>query len=491
MPVSVAPSDGRTIVTKRGDTVDSYDVIVIGGGPAGENVAGRCRRRRAAASRSSRSSSSAASARTGAACRARRCIRPGDVLAAAAPGSGRARGGHRPHRRCGRARRAVTEITATGTTRSRRSGSKDAGVELVRGRGRLAGERVVDVDVDRRRASGASHARRAVVLATGTSAVDPADRRAPRHPHLGQPRRDRGEGRAPPAAGARAAARSASRWRRRAGGSARRRSRSSNWRDRLARRTRSRSPATRCGTALEARGDHGRDRASALAAARREADDGPVVGVLDDGREIEADEILVAVGRRPNTDDLGLDTVGLEPGAAGRGRRPTARCRVPTAAGSTRSATSTAARCSPTWGSTRRASPPTSLLGKPVERGPTTVRSRASRSPTRRSPRSGSPSARRASRASTCDRVPSGTGGVAGASVSGDGIDGHQLSWSSTTHVASSSARRSPGPASRRCCTPRRSRSSARCRSTCSWHAVPSFPTVSEVWLRLLEAYGL
>ncbi|MEV4170791.1 hypothetical protein [Nonomuraea sp. NPDC049709] len=22
------------------------------------------------------------------------------------------------------------------------------------------------------------------------------------------------------------------------------------------------------------------------------------------------------------------------------------------------------------------------------------------------------------------------------------------------------------------------------------WHAVPSFPTVSEVWLRLLEAYG-
>jgi hypothetical protein len=22
------------------------------------------------------------------------------------------------------------------------------------------------------------------------------------------------------------------------------------------------------------------------------------------------------------------------------------------------------------------------------------------------------------------------------------------------------------------------------------WHAVPSFPTVSEVWLHLLEAYG-
>ncbi|MEO6142861.1 MAG: hypothetical protein ABIP19_02685 [Dermatophilaceae bacterium] len=23
------------------------------------------------------------------------------------------------------------------------------------------------------------------------------------------------------------------------------------------------------------------------------------------------------------------------------------------------------------------------------------------------------------------------------------------------------------------------------------WHAVPSFPTISEVWLRLLEQYGL
>jgi dihydrolipoamide dehydrogenase len=23
------------------------------------------------------------------------------------------------------------------------------------------------------------------------------------------------------------------------------------------------------------------------------------------------------------------------------------------------------------------------------------------------------------------------------------------------------------------------------------WHAVPSYPTVSEIWLRLLETYGL
>ena len=35
---------------------------------------------------------------------------------------------------------------------------------------------------------------------------------------------------------------------------------------------------------------------------------------LSDGERVEADEILVAVGRRPRTDDLGLAPVGLDPG---------------------------------------------------------------------------------------------------------------------------------------------------------------------------------
>ena len=35
---------------------------------------------------------------------------------------------------------------------------------------------------------------------------------------------------------------------------------------------------------------------------------------LDDGGELTADEILFAIGRKPHTDDLGLDTVGLTPG---------------------------------------------------------------------------------------------------------------------------------------------------------------------------------
>ena len=36
--------------------------------------------------------------------------------------------------------------------------------------------------------------------------------------------------------------------------------------------------------------------------------------MLDDGRELVGDELLVAVGRTPATGDLGLETVGLEPG---------------------------------------------------------------------------------------------------------------------------------------------------------------------------------
>jgi len=50
------------------------------------------------------------------------------------------------------------------------------------------------------------------------------------------------------------------------------------------------------------------------AAVRR---DGRAVTVtLSDGREVQGEEILIAVGRRPLTQDLGLETVGLRPGAA-------------------------------------------------------------------------------------------------------------------------------------------------------------------------------
>lgn len=48
--------------------------------------------------------------------------------------------------------------------------------------------------------------------------------------------------------------------------------------------------------------------------ASRDGNDGPVTGTMADGSSVTADEILVAVGRRANTRDIGLETVGLEPG---------------------------------------------------------------------------------------------------------------------------------------------------------------------------------
>lgn len=44
---------------------------------------------------------------------------------------------------------------------------------------------------------------------------------------------------------------------------------------------------------------------------------GEVTVTLDDGSTLVADEILVAAGRTPNSDDLGLDSIGLEAGPHG------------------------------------------------------------------------------------------------------------------------------------------------------------------------------
>ncbi|HZI92199.1 MAG TPA: NAD(P)/FAD-dependent oxidoreductase [Thermoleophilaceae bacterium] len=48
--------------------------------------------------------------------------------------------------------------------------------------------------------------------------------------------------------------------------------------------------------------------------ATRVSRDGEVVVELEDGPEVRADELVVCIGRRPHTDRLGVETVGLEPG---------------------------------------------------------------------------------------------------------------------------------------------------------------------------------
>ena len=53
----------------------------------------------------------------------------------------------------------------------------------------------------------------------------------------------------------------------------------------------------------------------AVAELQRPGGTGPVTIGLDNGDQIEADEVLFAIGRTPNTGDIGLETVGLTPGS--------------------------------------------------------------------------------------------------------------------------------------------------------------------------------
>ena len=54
-------------------------------------------------------------------------------------------------------------------------------------------------------------------------------------------------------------------------------------------------------------------------AVHRDKEGGPVALTLANGSgKLVADQVLVAAGRRPRTGDIGLDTVGLEPGAPAR-----------------------------------------------------------------------------------------------------------------------------------------------------------------------------
>lgn len=58
----------------------------------------------------------------------------------------------------------------------------------------------------------------------------------------------------------------------------------------------------------------GVDVRTGVKATAARAEDGRVTLELDSGDSVSGEELLVAVGRKPRTEDIGLDTVGLEPG---------------------------------------------------------------------------------------------------------------------------------------------------------------------------------
>jgi dihydrolipoamide dehydrogenase len=466
----------------------TFDVIVVGAGPAGEVVAGRCADAGLRVALVEREL-------VGGECSYWGCIpsktllRPGDVLASArrVPGAEQAVAGE-------------LDVSAVLAQRDYMTSSwDDSGqlpwleehhVTLVRGTGRLSGERVVEVETS----AGTSRiaAERAVVLATGTRpAIPRVEGLAELRPwdnrdatsikelpqrllvlgggsiglELAQAFRRLGSSEVTVVEGAATL---------------------------LAREEPFAGEEVR--KALESEGIRIITGARA-SRAHRAGVDGPVTLELEDGTTLQGDEILVAAGRRPASDDLGLDTVGLEPGtwvdvdeslratgATGHWLYAVGDCN---------------GRAQLTHMGKYQARIAADVIADRLDRAGQPARDRASSDVVPRvtftDPQVsavGLTEAQARKRGLDIKAVSYGTGDVAGAHVQGNGIAGtSKLVIDESRHVIVGAT--FTGPATQELLHSATVAIAGSVTLDDLWHAVPSFPTVSEVWLRLLETYGL
>ncbi|MFW6195374.1 MAG: dihydrolipoyl dehydrogenase family protein, partial [Chloroflexota bacterium] len=214
-----------------------------------------------------------------------------------------------------------------------------------------------------------------------------------------------------------------------------------------------------------------------------------VITILDNGQEITSDRLLVAAGRKPRTESLGLDKVGLEPGkfievddqmrakgvdggwlyAVGdvNGRallthmgKYQARILGDILAGKSDSRASADVRAIPRVIFTDPHVAAVGLTERRAKAEGLNVRT-----------------------------VQYPFNGVAGAYVMGDGVEGDcniVIDEDSRTIVGATFV----GPGASEMLHAATIAIAGRVSLDDLWHAVPAFPTVSEVWLRFLEEYG-
>lgn len=479
------------------------DVVVVGAGPVGENVADRVKQ-------GGLSVVIVESHLVGGECSYAACI-PSKALL-------RPEAAREAARAVDGARQAVTgdlDRAAALDRRTRLTHDWDdtgqvewldqAGIRLVRGHGRLAGPRLVDIveDAQQPASSGGEapvrlRARHAVVVATGTAPL------------------------VPPVTGLREATPWTNRQATAAGAAPRRlivlgggpvgcelatawRSLGSEHVAVVERGDRLLGRAEPFAADAVARGlrDQGITVLTGVSASAVDRPDpgGSVRVTLDDGDVLEADELLVATGRRPNTDALGLDTVGLEPGswldaddsglvagvdgdwlyAAGDVTQEVLLTHVGKYQGRA-------------CGDAIVARVRGELTGPPEPWGPSSATARHRAVPqvvyTRPEVAAVGLTEAQARDAGMDIRVVSHAIDVAGASLHADDYDGTaQIVVDEVRGVIVGAT--FVGPEVGEMLHAATIAVVGEVPLDRLWHAVPAFPSVSEVWLRLLEAYGL